>query len=143
MTRYYYTDPLKAAWMAREFGMKLICYYEPEDEGLEYAGDEESYPFEHAAIHAEMWGDVITEKCRRQYIHPDSLKILEPQVGDLILFEWGALTYVTPAWVHEFKDGECRVVCGPQGPDDICLPIEECEIIQRNGKAFFWPEDGE
>jgi len=56
--RYYYEDPLEAAYMAKHYGMKL----DPEIEVYIYR-DEENFKY---------------------YIHPDSLPLLEPMDGDLV-----------------------------------------------------------
>jgi hypothetical protein len=80
--RYFYDCPLKAAYMAKHHGMQLVCCYQAEDDGLEYASDD-SYPFSDAGIDAEMWGDIVKAECRRVYIHPDSLALLEPEGTDL------------------------------------------------------------
>lgn len=61
MPRYFYTDPLAAAWMAENFGMLFI----PSDENEEKV---------------TVFGKFVFP-CRA-YIHPDSLHLLEPQTGD-------------------------------------------------------------
>lgn len=55
-------------------------------------------------------------------IHPDSLHILEPQVGDLI----GCGTYAL--YVHNTEIFRHHSTWTDE------------KIIQRNDKAFFWPE---
>lgn len=81
----HYTDPLKAAWMAREFDIRyqtetgLNCW-------IRVGGD---------LFDALEDGETV-----KAYIHPDSLHIFEPQNGDRIcnkksgsIYTWGAYHY--------------------------------------------------
>lgn len=98
-TRYFYTNPLAAAWMAKHFGMRFFCdKFEP----FEYEGTDD--------ILQDMGED--DKAC----IHPDSLHLLEPMVGDLV-FNGGRGYYI--------KQGTCLL---------------RHKVIQRDGKPFFWPE---
>lgn len=72
MTRYFYTDPLAAAWMAKHFQMQIG----------DYTTSEETICF---------WG--FQEGCNKFYIYPDSLSILQPQGGDLIEVTIGTEQY--------------------------------------------------
>lgn len=145
--KYYYTDPLAAAWMGKHFGMRFDTEIEP----YLYLHGEDNVPY---------------------YIHPDSLQILEPEVGDLI----GA-NRLKPS---DFKIEEAKLYSKILMHDCARLPeykysggfiippgyfyqelIEteeradwifedgfenymDCyKIIQRNGIAFMWPEGEE
>ncbi len=91
--RYYYTDPLKVAWMKQEFSCDFDC---------------------------------IT--FNKFYIHPDSLHLFKPLVGDVVVEpeKTIAATYAPKAYHWQsFNDWESR---------------QPATIIQRDGKAFFWPE---
>lgn len=142
--RYYYDDPLAAAWMAKHFGMKFQVFPTPE-QIAEYESDqpwdwEETYCFPDV----EMIRDclkAIENASNIICVHPASLHLLKPQEHDLVMFSWSALMYQTLAWVHEIRNGECIVACGPEGPDNIAVPISEITIIQRNGLAFMWPKE--
>lgn len=74
MKRYYYTDPLAAAWMAKHFGMRFY-------EGLEPFEDGEPFEIEQYGILKEAarqaWNECYS-KNPYVYIHPDSLHLLEP-----------------------------------------------------------------
>lgn len=103
--RYFYTDPLAAAWMAKHFGMFFIHPYDGDafcDEAV--AG----------------WG------ISPVYIHPDSLHLLESQVGDLI-------HVVTYCLDDEPYDHHAIVYRDEQR-------VKDAEVVQRNGIAFHWPE---
>jgi hypothetical protein len=62
MKRFFYTDLLAAAWMAKHFGMRF------------WSGDHE--------IHLLPFVD--SQKKGRWLLHPDSLLLLEPRAGDLL-----------------------------------------------------------
>lgn len=112
MTRYYYTDPLAAAWMAEYFGMRFIG-----DEGQDLD----------LADGCGFWRGgtyYFYDNEKLIYIHPDSVHLLEPQEGDLL---WVATPEGLAAEFH-------------QSPSPYGGNQEVIETIQRNGKAFHWPE---
>lgn len=110
--KYYYTDPLAAAWMAKHFGMAFDIFAQPSGVRVE---KEKS-----TAKYIAMLGDAY-----RCYIHPDSLHLLEPKVGDLLLDD-------------DPTDGANRTWHLEGMPDAIKAKWNI--IIQRNGIAFMWPE---
>lgn len=113
--RYFYTDPLAAAWMAKHFGMKFwneqheICVI--------------------PLVDAEKDGNI--------YIHPDSMHLLEPRDNDIVtkVKEDGDWYDVGHVYDKQFRDGN------PYG-DEQAFEGDE-RIIQRNGIAFMWPESEE
>jgi hypothetical protein len=111
--RYFYTDPLAAAWMAKHHEMRFC--------GI-------GYPMTAPANEKDILGEYSDEDgCYQEpigifNIHPDSLHLLEPQVGDLAQF--GIDNY-----------GMWREVEPQYRPNFFGIPI-----IQRNGVAFMWPE---
>lgn len=116
--RRFYTDPLAAAWMAKHFGMVFTRWSDgvSEWEGR-LCGTDALQEF---------------EGCRHFVIHPDSLHLLEPQVGDIGIQPDEAC--------GEYRNGRWRSFssCGRD-----CYGLSEKErisIIQRNGIAFHWPE---
>jgi hypothetical protein len=117
--RFFYTDPLAAAWMAKHFGMKLVCLHRNEDDGVDADHVGTPYPFEHAILDAEMWEDAIRGTCRNIYVHPDSLPLLEPQIGDLITGR--------NRKVFMFHEG-------------ATTPTENARVAERNGIPFHSPE---
>ena len=108
--RYYYTDPLAAAWMARHFGMA----FERSDGDLLLDFDDMA---DDLAIHiaSDLWDG-------KYFVHPDSLHLLEPLEADLYATVHGCgWLAITPgeSWKKQ------------------CYPFR---IIQRDGKPFHWPE---
>jgi len=146
MTRYFYTDPLAAAWMARHFGMKLVCLHHNKDDGVEAEQAGTPYPFAHAILSAEMWEDAIHATCRRIYVHAESLRLLEPQVGDMIshLTSGGERASYTIVPQDSPLKEKCPHSFGPPSRADWDLKhasgVWEHKIIQRNGVAFHHPE---
>jgi hypothetical protein len=127
MTRYFYTDPLAAAWMAKHFGMEF------HDE----AGD---------AITIEvLLDDAIHGEQVRNHVHPDSLPLLQPQAGDVVRFG-DDRGHAEPRLVVEAD------FSGSPDDDNIAVlssfepswwnwnVVVQKSIIQRDGKAFMWPE---
>ncbi len=121
MKKLYYTDPLAAAYMAREFGVKYenctfdtkITSFREISKGL-IKGREID------------WFD-------RYYIHPDSYHIFEPQGIDLI-------EVITPEnYPHHALQVHLMYYRG-RGYRAI-QDNESVKIIQRNNKPFFWPEE--
>jgi hypothetical protein len=110
--RYFYTDPLAAAWM-KHYGM----VFRENDEG---------------------WVDPLMDKRDRYIICSDSLHLLEPQVGDLLHIVRGFCSYyktvesISTGGV--WSDGEHWDIATKE-------PLHDWEIIQRNGIAFMWPEE--
>jgi hypothetical protein len=115
MTRFFYTDPLAAAWMAKHFGMKFI------DEGngnKTYGRELDSFFFE------GQTGATIA--CDGPFvIHPDSLHLLSVQLGDIVSMSKAMDRYAL------VDVGELRDAFNEAG---------EYKIIQRNGIHFMWPE---
>lgn len=108
--RYYYDDPLSAAWMEKHFGMKFEDVIEvPADCGIK--------PLK-----------------KKSYIHSISLHILVPQAGDL----FKALNYYRIINSDAGCSARYRSLTSAQvsaSQDDM-----ECQIIQRNGIPFHWPK---
>lgn len=125
--KFYYTDPLAAAWMAKHFGMKIA----PDPREFPNAGDA-SFDENGVLMQASL-AAMGAPKWRKWYVHPDSLSILEPQMGDLMTSEHrdGRIASFS-------KDGSFEDVDDYTWHKDI--PVK---IIQRNGFAFMWPESEE
>lgn len=131
-SRYYYTDPLAAAYMAKHFGMKFVSWHS----GKEY---------DISVIEANCGSPIRSIREDQRYvIHPDSLTILHPCVGDFLIQrtksygeEWSDFdihTVVDADWVKSYFDIEEAEISRGFGND------WDERTIMRNGKNFMWPE---
>lgn len=137
MTRYYYTDPLAAAWMARHHGMNLYL-------GNLENGDFDAYGPRRPHMLVEDWEyrnnpNTFLEPVSRVYIHPDSLRLLEPQVGDKLEYGDCDPKHVLTVWSDkDFRAGAHKI------SESYAVELHDNgtlgRIIQRNGVAFHWPE---
>jgi hypothetical protein len=122
--RYFYKDPLEAAWMAKRFGMRF-----PKAKSGHYKPST-------LAAHQNWKERGFQTQPDKYYIHPDSLHLMEPQVGDMIshfgLRAWRIDSMDDYAYFH------------PNMPNEsigrFTLKADKPTIIQRNGMAFMWPE---
>lgn len=126
--RYYYDCPIKAAYMHKNFGVNFC-----DKTGLTVSAN------------PSLW--YMAERhymAQSLYIHPDSMGIFEPQVGDLV-----KATYNKECtFVHRIVSGveiDHYLVGG--FPDHYGYPdyIGDGErkifkIIQRKGIPFLWPD---
>jgi hypothetical protein len=117
--RYYYDDPLAAAWMADKFGMRYVDGF-----NVSIRGDADD-----PVTFANYFAARLDEP--DMYIHPDSLSLLELQMGDLVYIEnW----YDNPN--SRFPYVQINIV-------ELLERLKKeatCTIIQRNGLAFMWPK---
>lgn len=117
--RYYYDDPLAAAWMVLNFKMRL-------------QKGEAGYGKGTTTFKALLDAELDRAWRYRYYIHPDSLYILEPQVGDLV--GWLTLSKAgdKEEWLESFNPFEKLI-------PHVKSPISR--IIQRNGIPFMMPKE--
>lgn len=112
MPKYYYTDPLKAAWMSREF---LVYFYQPPLGRISQMRDYIPYegPF---------------------YVHQDSEHVIQYNTDDIIINDGEYMVVM--------DDGLATYVNLTEYYDHIPLLSisHDYEIILRNGKHFFMPE---
>lgn len=123
MKKYFYTDPLAAAWMVKNFGMKLQSI---NNGPVQFSMDEESEIPKYEMI-GEMEDKYGWEVINKAYIHPDSVHLLEPQKGDRLLWRG----YGRTEWKYE------------EAYTHTTMKGWEFLILQRNDKAFMWPESEE
>jgi hypothetical protein len=124
--KYFYTSPFAAGWMAAEHNMQFKSYY--------FIGTE-SHVIKEGVYDKVVVGWMRGEGPRRFYIHPDSVHLLEPRVGDLVQCRWGTERMVK----FRTAQGE-KVAAIDWGEDGLRA---DGKIIQRDGKPFFWPESEE
>lgn len=123
MKKYYYTDALKAAWMAREFAFKI---HQPETEEYQESKLALSELLNEASNQESGFMAVYEPP---YYIHPDCHKILEPQEGDK------GSDSSKPEYLYIFLEGSWHSLNG--------IKLKESgniNIIRRDEKAFFAPE---
>lgn len=128
MSRLYYDDPLQAAYMAREFGVKVKALLD--------------------ADWLLSWYDLLSDdfiepyrlnKKFKLYVHPDSEHIFEPIEGDLgnaleINEAMGHNSYESCWWDNDEKKWWFD--------DDGRREAIDAQIIFRD-KHFFYPEKDE
>ena len=108
----YYTCPLKAAYMAKEFGVEYS-----------YCPGAFSYSFRN--------NDLAQYK-EKYYIHAESMAVLKPKEKDLVEIG-GQLETVERLFIN--AHGERML----WAEDEHYTPGDVDKIIQREGKQFFWP----
>lgn len=145
---YYYDCPIKAAYMVREFGIEIA----------------EPVGFDPIALNPKDVDDLLRQLSMegwgvddgKIYVAPDSLHIFTAQVGDAVEFD---RFYWEKQRDDEYKDYPYKPhygVVDKFGRDDEWLGISSAghgwdntkdgkwalpfKIIQRNNKAFIWPE---
>lgn len=111
MTRWFYTDPLAAAWMARHFGMR-------------FRGDDYTLTFGPTGL-VQYVPDLFV-------IHPDSLDLLKPRPGDVLRDPQarGNPQLVLDPGNHGWSISQAFATV--LGGGNI--------IIQRRGIPFMWPD---
>jgi hypothetical protein len=123
---HYYTDPLKAAWMAREHGFDLRT------------NDCRS------PLPLWIFGRWIENKWdKKAVVAPESLPLLEPMVGDLVTnTHKGNRGRECSGIISQIMNGSASITTAERhnGKRYFVESITGLQIIQRNGKAFFMPE---
>jgi len=130
MTKLYYTDPLKAAYMAREFGVKLANNNTDKPVGMSLFAHHSTLDNYTGGSVSCLGIDADLYEGEEIYIHPDSNDIFEPQVGDLVLY----CSTMRPRIIGKVTDGGYY--------DTEGLPMERNKyqyIIRRQHKQFFMP----
>ena len=124
--KLYYKDPLAAAYMAREFGVKI----------------------QFATWWTDDFDDIISEYNEGEifpsklYIHPDSYHIFEPHVGDVASYYFGKQRDIYHGVLIKKDDKVFATTFHGHQKEigtfwEVSREIEK--IIQRNNKPFFIP----
>ena len=127
--RYFYTDPLAAAWMAKHHGVELFY--------MEHYSDD-SWPTEITYLQIISIIDRCGEdsyELEKLYIKPKSLAILEPQVGDFVRY-----IDALPSQGNTAPYSDMHVHWTEPCYGNEFDMAQKKQIIQRNGKAFHMPE---
>lgn len=131
MAKYYYTDPLAAAWMAKHFGMKIYWIsngYEIQDYGWESI-----IPMDYDCVDGRRSED-------KYYIHPDSLHLLEPETGDVYEVDQSEVRYIDRDGVERITKKSSPYADFMRVPSSGRTNGVFLRIIQRNGIPFHWPK---
>jgi hypothetical protein len=119
MSKLYYTDPLKAAMMARDSGVKYTAgrpvydKYEQEDYYNFFEHECDGYP------ECPTREYIRPQGLTKWHIHPDSYHIFEPQEGDMLLFDDKPCFTDWASRKRPYEDNE--------------------QVVMRNNTAFFMP----
>jgi len=141
MTRYYYTDALEAAYMAKHHGVKLQV---DKMKACIASGEPPYYPDDFLPLDVcNALVDCIRKlhwerEEQRFYIHPDSVHLLEPQEGDLLAYQHDDIEDV--CWVGLHSQTYELVVQIDSLSWMSPIELHQTKVIQRNNKPFFWPE---
>jgi len=132
----YYDSPIIAAYMAKEFGLGYLSQLGNDIVINEWEGQ----------VHwAVGCGHAYVGKF---YLHPDSLSILEPMVGDV--YDGGSDMGIVTLVSESDYDAICEKL--PELRHSFSYPEMICDegeylaaaehgwkVIQRNGTPFCWP----
>ena len=126
-SQYFYDDPLAAAWMAKHFGMQ----FSRGDQCIIGWGDFTYSP-------PNTWDAPFV-------IHPDSVSLLEPQVGDLVEMTYSRGEWINYRHVTSVEEGYYEIADFPDKygfPDYIGKDGERkiFRIVERNSIPFHWPQ---
>ena len=116
MTKYYYTEPLEAAYMAKNFGIFIV---------IDKLNSTQSA------------NDIMRLDSEKYYIDKDSFHILKPQQWDLV--EEGDINY---GIITDCDDENAAIQYSTdENGTTLCdfMPVDELTIIQRDEKPFFNP----
>jgi len=119
----YYTDPLKAAWMLREFDVQIYIMR------LTHSPYKKKKALVNQSLRSICNHIVKGSHHAKYYIHPDSMHIFEPQNED---------EGITEGHIAIFFDN--GVWCKCSQPDYQFSKSTKVFIEKRKDKVFFTPE---
>lgn len=130
--RLYYDNALEAALMMGRFNVHMICC------GVDGDEDPEKQIDWHKSLDVNFNYDIwdFIDRLGTAYVHPDSYKIFEPKIGDLITDYHGE---IFGKKVHT-KGNIVSVLERSNLKDFAELSDKGIRIIERDGKAFFMPK---
>lgn len=129
--RYFYKDPLAAAWMAKHFGMKFLAK-STDDEGAEIEVDAGLRFIDFDDRFDELWKHDFCY-LGKLYIRPDSVHLLDHRIDDLVRMVYmddsvGFVVLDEYDFTHQGMIDSMRNL--------TINPV----VLQRNGIPFHWPE---
>lgn len=136
--KLYYTDPLAAAYMAREFGVvyKTVIY---SDGVIDGHGDNSANGVCIDAVFTSEGETFAHDMVVKANIHPDSYSIFEPQKGDC--FSW--FGWRLRIWDKYRNTRTHSTIKRANHLLNVKANPGNFKIIERNKKLFFWPESEE
>jgi len=145
--RLYFTCPIKALYMMKEFGVKFECKYTPE-EIAEYEPLHKFYDFDEAACESNTIEDFleISKDFRKIYVAAESERIFKLQKEDLVNYKSrSGKNKITATYLESFVDCESILKWklqsqGMNSPKIYKIDAREFLIIMRDNKQFFMPE---
>lgn len=151
MKRYYYTDPVAVAWMQKKFEMKFVddCGKLPVRADIGHSHSELIVFKDNIEYSYKSW-----QRVNKAYLYHESECLLELQMGDYVEIdrnywdrkrgEHDLLEQLIPARViggiHFMEISVPGMGFDSWSSSNGEKPTIPYRIIQRNGKAFFWPE---
>lgn len=123
MAKYYYTDPVAAAYMMREFGIKLYVWVGEGARARAYVCDNPT-----AIITLAEDGTFRLPYAREKaYVCPESEHLFNAQMGDAVLCYQEDDNL---GKVHSYE-----IFCSKEAQKHLHV----VEIVKRQGRAFFMP----
>jgi hypothetical protein len=137
MTRYFYTDPLAAAWMNKHFGMQFTRTHCHRGDGT-FGESTKPVPIWILARDVE---NQVSENVK-YYVHPDSLHLLEPLIGDVCITKDDGIGYCSTLRVEkEIITGKLKDYIQLSG---FWAEAESLiRIMERSGVVYHWPDSEE
>lgn len=126
MQKLHYTDPLKAAYMEREFGVLFT-----DRRGEETIHIYRKLNMSKFSVTCEYLSGCSYGYEGYSYIHPDSLDIFKPKVGDLLVYHRPVSCGGGVYYYEKYID-----INHKKRMNQDCVG----EIIQRDSRLFFVPE---
>jgi len=144
MTKLYYTDPLKAIWMQREFGVSYTHMYHKGKLRYHVGYND---PSEDEQFTANDWFDWIGEQHmdfgNTSDVHPDSMYIFEPMAGDMLHFKHTGVSILYASFIGytgSILNDNVYLSMDLHDSVEMIRSEDVIAVIQRDGKAFFMPE---
>ena len=126
--KHFYNETLAASWMAQNHKMKFVS---ARGQKLYFDGGTDFRTEKDSGLYA----------CEKYFVSPDSIHLLIPQRGDLVLASYYHKTnYVYRLVTNVFKDGFEVGGFSRYGYGEAIDGREIHKIIQRNKVAFIIPE---
>jgi hypothetical protein len=89
-TKFFYDDPLAAAYMTKHFGMVFLS---ADNRPLRWFTENDNCLLDDLTF-IEEYAHSYWRPVDRAYVHPDSLHLLDPQLGDWTTDEYGDIRIV-------------------------------------------------